>query len=169
MQLVGADRARYFAPTVICVYLSVLCLVLIVTSMFLVNKQDAVAVTAAGIFGLLLSAGLGLLFWRAQRRDLMYETICTPSDALSNFRWVLGAAQAAGWHILREEPAQQIDARSCGSLLNVGERIAVQFRGSDVLVASICDPSIGFSLVGRRHCGEHRELVRRAVVTGARR
>jgi hypothetical protein len=169
MQLVGADRARYFAPTVICVYLSVLCLVLIITSMFLASRQDAVAVTAAGIFGLLLSGGLGLLFWRAQRRDLMYERICTPSDALSNFRWVLAAAQTAGWRILREEPAQQIDAQACGSLLNVGERIGIQFRGSDVLVASICDPSIGFSLVGRRHCGEHRELVRRAVATGATR
>jgi hypothetical protein len=169
MQLVGADRARYFAPTVICVYLSVLCIVLIVTSMFLGNKQDAVAVTAAGTFGLLLSGGLGLLFWRAQRHDLMYETISTPSDALSNFRWVLDAAQTAGWRILRQEPAQQIDALSCGSILDVGERIVVQFRGSDVLVASICDPSVGFSLVGRRHCNEHRELVRRAVVTGATR
>jgi hypothetical protein len=167
MQLVGLDRARYFAPTVICVYLSAICLVLIVTSLFLVSLQDAVAVTAAGVFGVLLSGGLGLLFWRAQRRDLMYETISTPSDAHSNFRWVLAEARAAGWRILWEEPARQIDAQACGSLLDVGERIAVQFRDHDVLVASICDPSVGFSLVGRRNCREHRALVRRAVLAGA--
>jgi hypothetical protein len=46
----------------------------------------------------------------------------------------------------------------------VGERVAVRFRGSDVLVASICDPSVGFSLVGRRHCQEHRDIVRTAVL-----
>jgi hypothetical protein len=167
MQLVGADRARYFAPTVICVYLSALCLVLIVTSIFLVTLQDAAAVTAAGGFGLLLTGGLGLLFWQAQRRDLLYETISTPFDADSNFQSVLAAARAAGWRILREEPSRQIDAQACGSLLNVGERIAIQFRDSDVLVASICDPNVGFSLVGRRHCEEHRALVRRVVLAGA--
>jgi hypothetical protein len=32
------------------------------------------------------------------------------------------------------------------------------------LVASICDPSVGFSLVGRRRCAEHRALVRSAVL-----
>jgi hypothetical protein len=164
MQLFGSDRARYFAPTAICVFLCTLCLVLIVTSLFLVKLQDAIAVTAAGLFGLLLSSGLGLLFWRAQRRDLLYERISTPSDAQSNFQSVLAAARSASWRILREEPAKQIDAQSCGSLLDVGERIAIRFRDTDVWVASICDPSIGFSLVGRRHCQQHRELVRRAVL-----
>jgi hypothetical protein len=33
-----------------------------------------------------------------------------------------------------------------------------------VMVASICDPSVGFSLVGRRRCAEHRGLVRSAVL-----
>jgi hypothetical protein len=168
MELLGADRARYFAPTAICVYLFVLCLLLIITSLFLVSMQDAIAVTAAGLFGLVLSGGLGLLFWRAQRRDLLYESIATRSDARSNFQLVLAAARGAGWRILREEPPRQIDAQVCGSLLNVGERIAVHFRDNEVLVASICDPSVGFSLVGRRHCREHRELVRRTVLADER-
>jgi hypothetical protein len=164
MELIGSDRARYFAPTAICVYLVVLCLLLIVTSMFLVNMQDAVAVTAAGLFGLLLSGGLGLLFWRAQRRDLLFETIATPADADSNFQRVLAAARKAGWNIVRQDLPRQIDAQASGSLLNVGERISVRFRDQDVLVASICDPSVGFSLVGRQHCRGHRDLVRRAVL-----
>lgn len=163
MQLAGTDRARYFAPTAICAYLFALCLLLIVTSIFLANLQDAVAVTAAGLFGLLLSGILGLLFWRAQRRDLMYETISTAADAQANFDAVMAAARVAGWRILRAQPAMQIDAQAAGSLLTEGERIAVRFRDRDVLVASICDPGVGFSLVGRQHCREHRERVRAAL------
>jgi hypothetical protein len=166
MELVGVDRARYFIPTAICGYLSALCIVLIVTSAFLVSLQKAVAIATAGVFGLLLSAGLGLLFWRAQRMELRYRRVPTTSDAYSNFELVSAAAQRAGWRVLREEPGRRLDAQACGSILNVGERIAVQFCDSDVLVASICDPSVGFSLVGRRHCEEHRQLVRRAVLCG---
>jgi hypothetical protein len=168
MELVGADRARYFVPTAICAYLSVLCAVLMVTSAFLVSIQNAIAVTAAGLFGLLLSGGLGIIFWRAQRHDLRYLHIATSSDANSNFQAVRAAADSAGWRIVQNEPARQLDALACGSLLDVGERIAVRFRGSEVLVASICDPSVGFSLVGRRHCEQHRELVRSAVLSGTR-
>jgi hypothetical protein len=54
-------------------------------------------------------------------------------------------------------------ARTPGSVLSEGEIVAVQFRQHDVLVASICDPGAGFSLVGRSRCTQNRELVRRAV------
>jgi hypothetical protein len=84
----ACNRIRYFVPTAICIYLAALCAVLIVTSAFLVSLQNAVAVTASGIFGLLLSGGLGLLFWRAQRRDLQFLRITTSSDAQSNFEAV---------------------------------------------------------------------------------
>ena len=47
-----------------------------------------------------------------------------------------------------------------------GEIVAVKFRQHDVLVASICDPGVGFSLVGRRRCTENRERVRLAVSAG---
>jgi hypothetical protein len=165
MKLVGVDRARYFVPTTICVSLAILCAALILTSAFLTGVPDAIAVTAAGVFGLLLSGGLGLLFWYAQRRDLQYMRVATASDAPSNFAAVRSAAQRAGWRILREDPARGLEAQTPLSMLDVGERVQVQFRDSDVLVASICDPSIGFSLVGRRHCAEHRELVRQAVLS----
>jgi|ERR1019366_1882157 hypothetical protein len=163
MELEGMDRARYFVPTAICIYLAGVCIVLIVTSAFLVSLQNAVAVTAAGIFGLLLTGGLGFVFWRAQRRDLRYTRLATAADAPSNFDAVLCAAKTADWRIVREDAPWRLDAETSVSLLDAGERIAVRFRGSDVLVASICDPSVGFSLVGRRHCAEHRELVRQAV------
>jgi hypothetical protein len=165
MELVGVDRARYFVPTAICGSLAVLCVALILTSAFLASLQDAVAVSAAGVFGLLLSGGLGLIFWRAQRRDLQYLRVATSSDAPANFEAVRSAAQRAGWRILREDPARRLDAQTPLSLLDVGERVQVQFRDSEVLIASICDPSVGFSLVGRRHCAEHRELVRQAVLS----
>ena len=44
-----------------------------------------------------------------------------------------------------------------------GEQVVVEFEDSAVLVASICDPSVGYSLVGSRRCREHRESVQRAV------
>jgi hypothetical protein len=163
MELTGVDRLRYFVPTAICLYLAALCAVLLVTSAFMVSRQNAVAVTVAGLYGLLLSGGLGLIFWRAQRRDLQFLRILTSSDAQSNFEAVRSAVECAGWRILVEDPGRRLVAQTPGALLHVGERVAVQFLDSDVLVASICDPSIGFSLAGRRHCVEHRELVRHAV------
>jgi len=168
LELVGADRARYFVPTVICLYLSILCTVLIITSAFLAHLQNAMAVTAAGLFGLLMTSGLGLIFWRAQTRDLRYLQVSTLADAQSNFAAVRRAATQAGWRIVHEEPAQRLDAETSEFMMDSGERVAVQFRGSDVLVASICAPSVGFSLIGRRHCAEHRELVRQSVLTPSR-
>ena len=167
MQLAGRDRTRYFIPTAICAYLATLCIVLMATSLFLVSLQNAVAVTAAGAFGLLLSGGLGAAFWTAQRRDLEYQRLVTTADARENFAQVKATLQKAGWRIVREEPSLRLDALTSGELLELGERIAVEFRGNVVLVASSCDPSVGFSLAGRKHCAAHRELVRQALVPGA--
>jgi hypothetical protein len=164
MKLTGVDRLRYFVPTAICLYLAAICAVLIVTSAFIVSRQSAVAITVAGLYGLALSGGLGLIFWLAQRRDLRFLRITTASDAQSNFDAVRAAADRAGWRILLQEPGHKFVAQTSGPLLGVGERVVVQFCESDVLVASICDPSIGFSLTGRRHCAGHREFVRQAVL-----
>jgi hypothetical protein len=164
MQLTGVDRLRYFVPTAICLYLAAVCAVLIVTSAFIVSRQNAVAIAVAGLYGLLLSGGLGLIFWLAQRRDLRFLRISTSSDAQSNFEAVRAAADRAGWRILVQDPGRRFVAQTTGPLLNVGERVVVQFCDGDVLVASICDPSIGFSLAGRRHCAGHREFVRQAVL-----
>jgi hypothetical protein len=163
LQLAGRDRTRYFIPTVICAYLATICIVLMATSLFLVSVQNAVAVTAAGAFGLLLSGGLGVAFWTAQRRDLEYLRLVTNADAAANFDKVKAALQQAGWRIVRAEPALRLDAITSGAILEIGERVAVEFRGNVVLVASICDPSVGFSLAGRRHCAAHRDLVRQGA------
>jgi hypothetical protein len=164
MKLTGVDRLRYFVPTAICLYLAALCAVLIVTSAFIVSRQSAVAITVAGLYGLLLSGGLGLIFWLAQRRDLRFLRITTSSDAQSNFEAVRAAADRAGWRILVQDPGRRFVAQTSGPLLDAGERVVVQFCDNEVLVASICDPSIGFSLTGRRHCAGHREFVRRVVL-----
>jgi regulator of protease activity HflC (stomatin/prohibitin superfamily) len=96
MELTGVDRLRYFVPTAICIYLAALCAVLIVTSAFIVSPQNAVAVTVAGLFGLVMSGGLGLIFWRAQRRDLQFLRVTTASDARSNYAAVRSAVDRAG-------------------------------------------------------------------------
>jgi len=162
LQLRGLDRARYFMPTAICVYLFALCSVLIITSAFLANPQHAVAVAAAGVFGLVLSGGLGSAFWCAQRRELQYTRVAA-GDAAAGYAAVREAMLAAGWRIVRDEPGCRLDAQASALLLNEGERVTVQFRDHEVWVASICDPRVGFSLAGRRHCTEHRERVLRAL------
>jgi len=164
MELRGVDRVRYFVPTAICLYLAIVCVVLIVVSLFLVSLQNAVAVTAAGVFGLLMTSGLGFAFWRSQRKDLRYTLITTGADSATNFSAVRSAATGAGWRIVREEAPRRLVAETSVSILDAGERIEVCFDGAEVRVASICDPSVGFSLVGRRHCEAHRETVRQAVL-----
>jgi hypothetical protein len=163
LQLVGLDRARYFMPTAICLYLGVVCSVLVITSAFLVHLQNAVAVAATGVFGLLLSCGLGCAFWTAQRRELQFIRVPTGAAAEANYAAVRAAMQSAGWRIVREEPARRLEAQASVLLLDEGERITVQFRDGDVLIACICDPGVGFSLAGRRHCAAHRDHLRRAL------
>ncbi len=164
LELQGLDRARYFMPTAICAYLFALCGVLVITSAFLANPQNAVAVAAAGLFGLVLSGSLGWAFWRAQRRELQYTRVVTAADAAAGYAAVRMTMLAAGWRIVRDEPTCRLDAQASAVMLNEGERITVQFRDHEVWVASICDPRVGFSLAGRRHCTEHRERVLRALV-----
>lgn len=163
LKLGGLERAKYFAPVAICAYLAALCLALIITSAFLDNIRDAIAITAAGVFGLLTSGGLGAAILRTQLRELRYTVISTGADALANFEAVRRLAQSDGWHITAKEPGQYLEARTSGSVLSEGELIAVKFRQQDVLVACICDPSVGFSLVGRRRCIQYRDLVRQTV------
>lgn len=165
MKLAGLERAKYFAPVAICVYLAGLCLALIVTSAFLDNMRDVVAITAAGIFGLVVSGALGAAILRVQLRELRYVVVPTSSDPLANFHRVSRLAASSGWHITSEIPGRCLEARTSGSILSEGEIVAVEFRQSEVLVACICDPGVGFSLVGRRRCTQNREAVRLAVQT----
>jgi hypothetical protein len=60
------DRVIYFAPALFFAYLAALCTALILTSLFLVHVRNPEAIAGAGIFGLLVSAGLGALLFRAQ-------------------------------------------------------------------------------------------------------
>jgi hypothetical protein len=165
LRLEGLERAKYFAPVAICGYLAVLCVALIITSAFLDNIRDSIAITAAGIFGLLMSGSLGAAILRMQLRELRYEVFTTQTDPLVNFEAVGRLAQSSGWHVTAKVPGKCLEARTFGSLLNEGEIVAVKFRQRDVLVASICDPAVGFSLVGRRRCTQNREAVRLAVIS----
>jgi hypothetical protein len=166
LKLAGLERAKYFAPVAICGYLAALCLALIVTSAFVENMRDVLAITAAGIFGLLVSGALGAAILRVQLRELRYVTVATNSDPMANFAAVGRLAQSSGWHITSEIPGRCLEARTSGSILTEGELVAVKFRQGEVLVACICDPGVGFSLVGRRRCTQNREAVRRAVTDG---
>lgn len=166
LRLAGLERAKYFAPVAICAYLAALCLALIITSAFLDNIRDAIAITAAGIFGLVVSSALGGAILGVQLRELRYTVVHTEADPLVNFEAVARLVRTSGWHITSEIPAKSLEARTSGSILTEGEIVAVQFRQRDVLVASICDPGVGFSLVGHRRSKENREAVRLAVSAG---
>ena len=165
LELRGLERVRYMAPTLFCVYLVCLCMALLVVAQFLARRQDSVATTAAAIFGLVLSGALGLAFWHTQQQNLRYAVVRTERSATLNFDRLREAMLAAGWQFIREEPSVSLEARTAGTVLTVGERVAVRCEGQDVLVASICDPEVGFSLAGRRRCAEHRREITAAVQT----
>jgi hypothetical protein len=167
LRLEGADWARYFAPVAFCAYLAAICVALIVTSIFLHNLRDTLAVSAAAAFGLLLSGALGLGVLGMQLHELRYLSVATPFDCESNFARVVRLARELGWQSIHEQPGRRLEFRTADSMLQLGERVVVVLRERQVLIASICDPDVGFSLVGRRRCQHHRELVKRAVLPAA--
>ena len=166
MRLKGFEWWRYFVPTLICSYLALMCAALLVTSWFLPRDQNSLTIGAVAIYGLLFSGLVAWFFWRAQRRDLRFQRIPTETRAASYFAALQAAITDAGWEIRAQEPGVRIEAQTAGSFLLRGERVWVEFDGYEVLVASICDPSVGFSLTGRRKCQAHREMVRRVVLAG---
>lgn len=163
LKLQGLDRAKYFAPVVFFGFLAALCLALITVSMFLVTLRDALAITAAGLFGLVSTGGAGALILRLQLRWLRYSSVPICTDRETAYGAVRRLAADAGWTIVRQSAAH-LEARTPGNLFVEGERVCVEFRDHEVLVASICDPNVGFSLVGHRRCLQHCEQVRRAVL-----
>jgi hypothetical protein len=163
LQLAGGDWARYFAPVAICAYVAAICAALIVTSTFLTNRHQGLAVSAAGLFGMLLSCALGAALLYLQLRELRYIAVATDTDPDSLYERVRALAHDQGWRLTTEQVGQRLEARTTGSILDTGELVVVQFRDDEVLVASICDPSIGFSLVGQRRCRHNRELVQHAL------
>jgi len=160
LQLSRADNARYYAPVAICVYIAALCVGLMITSAFLVHMQDVLALTFAGLFGLLLSGALGALFWYVQRRELRYWPMSTTQDAAANFDAVLQLMHAVGWQVSAQQRPARLRAHTSGALLHEGEVVEVQFREHEVLIASICDPKVGFSVIGSRRCKLNRERIR---------
>jgi len=66
LQLPRMDRVIYFAPALFFGYLAALCVGLILTSIFLVKVRNPEAIAGAGIFGLLVTVGLGALLLRAR-------------------------------------------------------------------------------------------------------
>lgn len=161
------DRVIYFAPALFFAYLAALCTVLILTSLFLVRIPNPEAIAGAGIFGLLVTAGLGALLLRAQWNDLRYTRFATQADAHANYATGLEIVHSAGWVISRSVVGELIDARVCDSLLSGGEWVAVRYRDRDVWIASIGDPRIGFSLVARKRCRHYKELIKAAVRVAA--
>jgi hypothetical protein len=164
LKLNGSDWARYFAPVAFCAYLAAICLALIVTSAFLHNLREALAVSAAALFGLLLSVALGMGVLGMQLHELRYLSVATAFDVEANFELVIRLARDLGWQLTREQPGRRLEFRTADSMLHQGELVVVLFRERQVLIACICDPGVGFSLVGRRRCQQNRALVRRAVL-----
>jgi hypothetical protein len=159
LQLVGGDWARYFAPVAICLYVAAICVAMIVTAAFLSNRHEGLAISAAGLFGLVMSCALGAALLFTQLRELRFVSVHTHADAKSQFQRVRALAQDQGWRITGEQIGQRLEARTAGSVLDAGELVVVQFLPDEVRVASICDPSVGFSLVGQKRCRHNRELV----------
>ncbi len=162
-RLQGFDRARYFAPVLLFAFLAALCLALITVSPFLVTVQDALAIGVAGLFGMLATGAAGLLILRLQLRWLRYTAIPIATEPEAAFAAVRRLVTEAGWRITRQAD-DGLEARTPDALFAEGERISVRIHAHEVLVASICDPNVGFTLLGRERCQQHCDRVRRAVL-----
>lgn len=165
LRLTGVQRAKYFAPVALCAYLVALCAAICITAVFLNNPRQAAATLAAGLFGLLLSVTLGAIVLFVQVSEMRYLTVTTRADATANFEAVHRLAQHLGWQITRAEVGSCLEVITPDSMSQEGEIVSVRLRQSQVLIASICNPNVGFSLTGRRRCQRNRELVRQAVLS----
>ncbi len=164
VQLHGTDRVRYFAPVGIFVFLGVLCLALSTTSLFLRTMDQALALVVTGAFGLAVCGSAAWLLLRLQLRWLRYTPVPLSVSPQRAWEVVHRLALESDWRIEREAPGQTLQAHTKGTMFEEGERIAVEFRPDEALVASICDPSVGFSLIGNEHCRAHTERIRRALL-----
>jgi hypothetical protein len=164
LRLHGLDRLRYFAPVVFFGFLASLCLALITVSAFLVTISDPIAIVAAGLFGLLATAAAATIIWRLQLRWLRYTSIPVEADRDTVLAALRRLATEAGWRITRQAP-DGLEARTTGSMFAEGERVYVEIRDHEVLVASICDPNVGFTLIGHQLCRQHCEQVRQALLS----
>lgn len=164
MQLGRADRTRYFAPVAFCGYIALICVTLIVTSAFLPRAANPAALAAVGALGFALSGGLGAAFLHVQLRELRFLTVSTRADSRTNFASVARLARRLGWSVTAEQPGCRLDLRTSDVMLRQSEIVTVQFRYREVRVASICAPDVGYSIVGRRRCQQHREQVLQAVL-----
>jgi hypothetical protein len=163
LELQGADRARYFAPVAFFGFLAALCVALITVTPFLVTFHDAMALAAAGVFGLLATGGVGALILRLQLRWLRYTSVPISIDADSALEAVRRLAIESGWKITRHSSGI-LEAETPGTMFAEGERVSVRVRDQQLLVASICDPHVGFSLTGHERCLQHCERVRQVVL-----
>jgi len=164
LRLHGTDRVRYFAPVGLCVFLGLLCLGLACVSVLLTNIQQAAAITVTGLLGLLACGAVGGLLLKLQMRWLRYDHVPLRSSPEAAWDAVHHLALSAGWRIASESPGRTLRALTPGSMFEEGERMAVEFGPDEVLVASICDPAVGFTLTGQERCRRHCEQVRRAVL-----
>lgn len=159
----GSEWRRYYAPVLICVYLVALCVTLTLTGLFLPRRGDMLAMMAAGSFGILMSALVGLLFWVTQRRALEFRVLATGRDAWLNFEHLKAAALGFGWRVAGEEQGRWLQAFTPATLFADGDLVAIECRGREVLLASIPDLDIGFSRQAIRRCREHCDRLAEAA------
>jgi hypothetical protein len=165
LQLTGVQRNQYFAPVALCAYLATLCAAICITAVFLNNPRQEAATLAAGLFGLLLSAALGASVLFVQLNEMRYLAVTTRADATTNFETVHRLAQHLGWRITLAEVGSRLEVITPDAMSQEGELVSIQLRQNRVLIASICNPNVGFSLTGRRRCQRNRELIRQAVLS----
>ncbi len=165
LRLTGVQRTKYFAPVALCIYLATLCAAICITAVFLNSPRQAAATLAAGLFGLLLSTALGAIVLFVQLNEMRYLTVTTQAGATTNFEAVQRLAQHLGWQITLAEVGSSLEAITPDWMSQQGEIVSVQLRQNQVLIASICNPNVGFSLTGRRRCQRNRELIRQAVLS----
>ena len=168
LQLAGFERVKYFAPVAICGYLSALCVALIITSAFLDNMRDAIAITAAGVFGLLVSGGPWARRFCACNCASCATSWCRRMPIRTRISRPSGVWPNVGLARDRERAGRCLEARTRAPSLAKARSWPYGSARTTSWSPASAIPGVGFSLVGRRRCTQNRELVRLAVSAEAR-
>jgi hypothetical protein len=115
------------APTVAAIY------------SFVTRKYISSAIPDMRIFCACTIIASAFLAW-FQTWALRFRVVETSEDARSNYQKVIEAIGKTDWHISQHRADSRIVATVPGAV-TWGERVEVQFHGTQVYVNSICDPS----------------------------
>jgi hypothetical protein len=156
VKLKGSEFFTHYAVSIILLAPTVAAIYIFATHQYVLNAIAGMRIVCACT--IMASA---FLAW-FQTWALRFREIKTSEDARSNYKKVIEAIGRTDWHISHHRVDSRIVAMVPGAV-TWGERVEVQFHGTQVYVNSICDPSKWPVLIALGDNISHIAYIRDAV------